>query len=402
MKNIYVTLLGLTCSFLLLVSCSREKYIDPMTDDGSSPSPVTQVSVSPLPGAAVLRYKLPANENLRYIKAVYEIRPGVEREVISSLYTDSLKVDGFPEVKEYTIRLYSVSYGEKLSEPVTVKVTPLTSPLIEAYNTFKFEETFGGATIHFNNSGEASLAVTLLTPDSAGRLKEIQTYYTKSLEGKFSVRGFPDQPRIFGAVIRDRWGNLSDTITQTITPIFEELIPKNNFKGVFLPTDSYLPHPVATHTVDKMWDGQIAPNGGLPVFHTAPGSGLPQWFTFDMGRLCYLSRFKLHSRGPGTQWAYQLGDPRRFEVWGTATTPDPSGSWNGWTKLMDCEAYKPSGDGPVTSEDAIYATQEGADYIFPDQIPVRYLRFRIIETWGFVDYIYITELTFWGDADITP
>lgn len=394
----YILLITVTAAALFF-SCSREKYIDPMADDGSKPSPVTGVTTKPLPGAVVISYKLPSNENLRYIKAVYEIRPGVEREVIASLYADSLIVDGFAEIKEYEVKLYSVSYGENLSEPVSVKVTPLTSPLQEAFNSFNFAETFGGTSISFNNSGEASLAVTLLTPDSSGTLREIETYYTKSLLGKYSVRGFPDEPTLFGAVIRDRWGNLSDTITQTITPVFEELIPKNLFKGVVLPTDVVGGHASSSWTLDKIWNDLT---GNSAPFHTKPGSGIPQWFTFDMGRLCYLSRFKFFHRGPGENYAYKLGAPKKWEVWGTATTPDPSGSWTGWTKLMDCESYKPSGEGDITPEDISYAVDQGEDFIFPEQTPVRYLRFKINETWGFLDYIYIAEVTFWGDADITP
>ncbi len=397
--NKYILIFSLLCFSLAISSCSREKYIDPMADNGATPDPVSQVSFKPLPGAAVIKYKLPANENLRYVKAVYNIRPGVEREVIASLYQDSLIVDGLPSIQEYEVKLYSVSYGEKLSTPVTVKVVPTTPPLLEAYNTLSFRETFGGTTITFNNSGEASLAVVILTPDSSGKLSEVETYYTKSLEGRVSVRGFPAQPRIFGAVIRDRWGNLSDTVTQTITPIFEEQIPKDRFLEVHLLGDTYEPH-IANGYMYMIWDGRIAPNGGIALFHTKPGSGMPQSFTFDMGRVATLSRYKLWHRGPGTQWAYQLGAPRKWEVWGSVTAPRTDGSWEGWTKLMDCESYKPSGEGPVTTEDALYATSTGEDFVFPENLPpVRYLRFKILETWGYLDYIYIQEVTFWGKLE---
>lgn len=398
--NKYILIFSILCCSLVISSCSREKYIDPMADNGDTPNPVTQVSYRPLPGAAVIRYKLPANENLRYVKAVYSIRPGVEREVISSLYKDSLIVDGLPSIQEYEVKLYTVSYGEKVSTPVSIKVTPLTSPLQEAYSSFQFEETFGGTTVTFNNSGEASLAITLLTPDSSGKLSEVETYYTKSLTGRHSVRGFQSEPRLFGAVIRDRWGNLSDTLTQMITPIFEELIPKNLFKEILLPTDvGRGGHGSSAWTIDKMWDGLT---GSSSPFHTSPVTGVPQWFTIDMGRLCLLSRYKFFHRGPGADFAYKLGAPSKWEVWGSANTPDPSGSWAGWTKLMDCVSYKPSGEGPVTAEDINYAVNLGEDFTFPDQIPVRYLRFKINETWGFQSYVYINELTFWGDADITP
>ncbi|MCU7693659.1 DUF5000 domain-containing lipoprotein [Haoranjiania flava] len=393
MKNLvilYVLLLS-----VLFFSCSKEKYVEPLVSD-TAPAPVTQVTVEPLPGAAKISYKLPKDESLRYVKAVYEIRKGVEREVIGSQYNNFIVVDGFPSTNEYEVKLYSVSFGEQYSEPVSVKVQPSTPPLLEAYNTVKFSETFGGTTLTFENKGAASLAVMILTPDSSGRLSEVETYYTKSTEGRVSVRGFPAQPRLFAAVVRDRYGNLSDTITQTVTPVFEEKIPKDKFVEVRLANDTYEPH-IPNGQMFQIWDDRIAPNGGIGVFHTKPGSGIPQSFTFDMGRITLLSRYKLWHRGPGTQWAYQLGAPKKWEVWGRTTAPDPQGSWEGWTKLMDCNSYKPSGEGPVTNEDALYATSTGEDFIFPNDIPpVRYLRFNIVETWGYLDYIYIQELTLWG------
>lgn len=387
----------ITGFLLVFSSCSEEKYIGPIDTD-SAPGNVTGVTVTPLPGGAKISYILPEDKNLRYVKAIYEIRPGVEKEAKASLYMDHLIVDGFSEIKPYEVKLSTVSNGENESTPQVIEVTPLMSPLLEVYNSFTFEEAFGGATIKFENSGAASLAVTLLT-DSVGTLREIETYYSNSIQGVYSVRGFENEPRLFGAVIRDRWGNLSDTLTQTLTPMFEEFIPKELFSTYHLPTDTYAPHAGANRTLDKIWDGLIAPNGGVVIFQTAPGSGMPQWFTFDMGQTVMLSRYKFWHRGGQNDevWAYQLAAPKRWEIWGTAETPDPTGSWDGWIKLLDCNSYKPSGDGPITSEDLYYATDAGEDFVFPEGIPpVRYLRFKMLETWGYLDYHYMQEVSFWG------
>jgi len=393
MKNfkIFATILMV----MIYVSCSKDQYKSAIDDD-TAPGPVTNIKVEALPGGAKISYTLPDDGSLRYVRAEYNIRAGYPRESKSSLYTDYVIVDGFPTTDEYEVKLFSVSSGENSSEPVVVKVVPLPAPLEEAYSTLDFTETFGGVTVSFQNSGEASLAVTLLA-DSAGRMVEIETYYTKTKEGRHSIRGFAAVPRIFGAVVRDRWGNISDTVRAERTPVFEQLIPKSAFKTYNLPSDTYTPHAGANNTIDKLWDDRVAPNGGVPIFHTVPGSGMPQWFTFDMGNVAKLSRFKMVHRGPGTQWAYQNGAPKKFEVWGSATPPDPQGSWEGWTKLMDANSFKPSGDGAITTDDITFATTTGEDFIFPEEAPeVRYLRFRMLETWGFVDYIYIGELTFWG------
>src|SRR5690606_12428815 len=215
----------------------------------------------------------------------------------------------------YEVTLYAISKGEKESEPITVKVSPLTPPLLEAYNSLTFNETFGGATLEFSNSGGASLSVKILTLEN-GVMKEIETYYTKSTEARHSVRGFAAEPRLFAAVIRDRWGNLSDTISTELTPVFEEQIPKDRFVELHLPTDTWQAHN-SGQDMNQIWDGRIAPSGGIPLFQTKPGSGMPQWFTFDMGRVALLSRYKFWHRGGigGDIWAYTAAAPKRWEIY---------------------------------------------------------------------------------------
>lgn len=390
-KSTYIIVLGM----FFMISCSE---VDPTlpTDKDNAPGPVSNLRAEPFPGGASIYYELPGDESLRYVRAEYSIRDGVSREAKSSLYNNFITVEGFPDTSSYEVKLYAVSAGEKSSEPVSIEIKPLLPPLIEAYKTLEFKEAFGGFTISFSNEGRASLAVTLLAQNELGEMSAVETYYTESEVGEYSLRGFAAEPQLFGAVIRDRWGNLSDTIKAQLTPIFEELIPKDNFQAYNLPTDTYEKH-IPNGDMAMMWDDRIAPNGGIGLFHTKPGSGMPQWFTFDMGELVLLSRYTMHHRGPGAKWAYQLAAPKKWEVYGSADVPDPSGDWEGWIKLGEFNSYKPSGDGPVTNEDAAYATSEGEGFVFEEgSPPVRYLRFKILETWGFVDYIYIQELTFYG------
>ncbi len=395
-------IMSVACMLLMaLAGCKEDKQFINLNED-NPPAPVTNVTVERLPGAAKISYSLPGDESLHYVRAEYSIRPGEMREAKSSNYVNYVIVDGFPDTLEHEIKLYTVSQGERPSEAITVKIRPLTPPLQEVFNTLTFKETFGGVTISYQNSGGASMAVTLFTPDGNGEMKEVDTYYSKLKEGNFSARGFAAEPRRFGVVIRDRWGNLSDTAKAEITPVFEELIPKP-FKTYNLPTDSYGPHAGTNNTVDKIWDNLLSNvnAGGVAVLHTVPGTGMPQQFTFDMGVRAKLSRYKLYGRGPGNDWAFQQGAPKKWEIWGS-NNPDPQGTWAGWDLLMVCESVKPSGlpVGTNTAEDNTYAITTGEDFIFPeDAPPVRYIRFRTLETWGYMDYVYIAELTFWGKRE---
>lgn len=66
------------------------------------------------------------------------------RTVNASFYTDSLVVEGFPTKGEYDVELYSVSYGEAVSTPLVVKVSPDTPPYQKVRGTLISAETFGG------------------------------------------------------------------------------------------------------------------------------------------------------------------------------------------------------------------------------------------------------------------
>src|SRR3546814_11389344 len=66
------------------------------------------------------------------------------------------------------------------------------------------------------------------------------THYTNLRRGDFSTRGLPSEETEFGVYIRDRWGNLSDTLLVTLKPLFEILLDRTQMRGVTLPTDAPL------------------------------------------------------------------------------------------------------------------------------------------------------------------
>lgn len=379
---------------VFLVSCKADN-ISPIAQDDSAPDPVSDVEVENLPGGAKITYNLPESKSLRYVKAVFDIGDGNRREVKSSYYDNSLTVEGFPDTREYEGQLYAVSRGEKESEPVSVTIQPLTPPVIEVFQTITIQETFGGVRVNFENEAEAEISLTVLTADSLGDLVEAEKYYSESRMGTFAARGFATQEREFAVFVEDRWHNRSDTVHAELIPLFEEELDKVNFREVNLPTDTYEQHCCGDGMTD-LWD-EVWDVGGNTL-HTKPNTGFPQWFTFDLGVKAQLSRFKFYHRAGGTDGAYYAGDPKIFEIWGS-NDPEQDGSWGSWTRLGTFESVKPSGEGTPTDEDIQYAVVDGEDFDFPDpeEAPaVRYLRFKTIENWGGVTYIYLSELTFWG------
>lgn len=132
-------------------------------------------------------------------------------------------------------------------------------------------------------------------------------------------------------------------------------------------------------------------NTGEPGFHT-PDKNFPVWFTIDLGEQASLTDLKVWQRMSAL---YNYGNPKRFEIWGS-NNPASDGSWDSWAKLGDFTTVKPSGSPVGQNTDLDRTTAEGGDpYKFsqPTQ-SVRYIRFKVLETWGGTNYFHIVELSF--------
>jgi hypothetical protein len=118
---------------------------------------------------------------------------------------------------------------------------------------------------------------------------------------------------------------------------------------------------------------------------------MPQWFTFDMGQQASLAKMKIWQR---TSALYNYGNPKRFEIYGS-NSPNADGSYDSWTKLASFTSVKPSGlpTGQTTQADADFAAA-GEPFNFPADLPAyRYIRFKVLETWGGTNYFHLIELT---------
>lgn len=392
-KLIIITTICIYCA-CLLAGCSEIDINSPKFT-GGKPDPVTNYTVTSLNGGAQINFKMPTSDDLLYVKAEYVLASGLKRETRSSLYKDYLVVDGFENAGEYEIKLYSVAKGEVASDPTTVKIDVLTPPYLLTRETIGLIGTFGGVNVSFTNETSSDLSIQLFEKDEKEEWIEKHTYYTNSQKADFSVRGYEPEEREFGVCVKDRWGNVSDTLTRICLPLFEELIPKNTWRKYELPQDHTLPHPTYPQwAFEKLWDGLLGDN----MFHTAPMMEVwPSCFTIDLGLTVNFSRVRLNQR---ISHLYNNNNVRIFEVYGS-NEPNLDGSWDdSWTKMGTFEVIKPSGAdlGTTTGEDTEAATA-GHDFDFSPLLPsFRYVRFNILESWGRVQSVAISELTFWGEV----
>lgn len=387
--------ISLICQLFILVllfSGCKEELITPQPHSGSgTPAAVTGASVENLPGAGKITYSVPADPNLLYVEAKWTYK-GVERNTKASYYSSELLIEGFGDTNPCEVKIYSVSSGEKRSQPVSVTVTPLTPPIVEVFRSLKTRPDFGGLNTGFVNATAANIVITVLTKDATGKLVPADAFYTNLRRDSFTTRGFTAAPREFGIFVKDRWDNYSDTLFTTLTPFFELKLDKSRFREVNpYPGDVNADIYSAAYPMPKLWDDNTG-----SIYVTKTGLGMPESFTIDLGVSAKLSRMKYYQR-QSTAFYFSAATPEVFDVYGS-NSPAPDGNWASWDLLMHCVSVKPSGLalGITTNDDITYA-QNGEDFTFPVSAqPYRYLRFKVSKTYGNAMNLTFSELTFWG------
>lgn len=391
--NIFVILLFASSFF---VSC-KNGVLDhePLFGDKTKPSPVTNVKVTNVAGGAIITYDVHADPSILYVQADYSVNEKTNRQAKSSYYSDTITVGGFAKAGTYKVVLHSISRSEIKSDPVEVTVNPLTPNYINVAASLKLLPDFGGVNVSYLNPSESELGIVVII-DSLNSFEYLDTKYLKDPEGNFSVRGLPTKERTFGAYVRDRWGNVSDTVYSKIAPLREVELDRSKMSGIYLPGDMLAccgssPNVALTNTGAEDWSyfGE----------NITPETVFPARVTYDLGKTVKMSRFKMWFRVNGIA-EYINGTPKTFKIYGS-NNPNPNGSLDAtWTQLGGLyELKKPSGlpYGKRNAEDDA-AKQEGFEFIFPlPAQPIRYWRFVLISNYAQGNIMEIAAFKFWGD-----
>lgn len=402
MKNKFI--IWFLCSALFF-SCEEDSIRPLVTDNGVAPSVVGNIVVNNLAGAAKLTYDLPDDQDLLYIEAEFKRQSTSEiSKVRSSVYNNSLVVDGFGEEKDYEVSLYAVDQSENRSEGVSVTINPEKAPIKFVVESLEAFADFGGAHFYWDNifEGEVSLEISII--NEYGLPEVLDVVYTSTAVGDYAVRGLDATERTFQVIIKDRFDNVSDPQFFVITPLFEEYLDRINHKAIVQPHDT--PNTFAAWTLDNLFDGLINGNNGFLTAgnYVDPLGELPEYegtgavmFTIDLGVTAKISRFKWWQRTVGDR-SYGANNPKIYDIWGSDKL-NVDGSFDGWVKLVDKGTIiKPSGLplGEITSED-VEAAEAGHDV--PSAVsapPVRYIRWVNILSWAGMPTTHIMELESYG------
>jgi len=392
MEKIRILLLMLV-TFPCLFSCT-DYSVGQQPVDNVPPGKVTNVKVENIPGGAILTYKLPSDQDLLYVKATYFLKDTVKMEAKSSIFKDTLKVQGFGDTKQREVTLTAVDASGNESESVAVKVTPLTPPVVSIGESLVLSADFGGMTATWENPTKAEVSVRIDTINKNKEWETAETCYTSTLTGSGSVRGQDTIPRQYRVYVQDRWGNKSPYLIKELTPLYETQWDKSLWTNARLASDV---DQTSGWVMEHIWDGIYGDvdNG----FSCPPGTGKwPVTITINLGTVGKISRIKYYQRGYLA--IFQEGNLKRFEVYG-ATKKNYVDDLSKWTLLGSFTSHKPSGlpFGQWTAEDKDVACYSGENFTFPIalSVPIQFIRIRVLETWAGGDNFQIGELFVYGD-----
>ncbi|OQP58043.1 hypothetical protein A3860_39545 [Niastella vici] len=380
-----------------LYACQKQTGSNhsPIYKDGSKPEGVSNVRVTNFPGGAYIMYTIKDDPAILYVQADFMVNNTTRLQAKASYYTDTIKVVGFEKAGDYTVTLRTVSRSEVQSDPVEVVVSPLTPPYLTVKGTLNIFADFGGATIQFRNPTQGDIAIVALV-DTAGKAEYVNTMYTRDSTGTFSVRGFSPVERKFGAYVRDRWGNTSDTVWARVRSMNEVELDRSVMKAVVLPGDQQsccgsslnVPLTQAYGARDYAFYGVKDPNDSTPAR-----------ITIDMGRRVVVSRFRYWMRYNGGA-EFRNGTLRYFKLYGSVN-PNPNGALdNTWTQLGGVyELVKPSGLPYGQLSPADYETvTNGSEFLLPlPAVQLRYFRIVILQNYSGGDGLEMSSIKFMGD-----
>lgn len=402
-KNLIIPTGLLVLSFL--ISCDKQEMKEPAYIDNEKPGVIENVVLTPIHGGFDITYSLPDDDDLLYVKAVYEDNNGNTSEVKSSIYSPKIQILGFNNIIEKEIKIFAVDRSENMSDPIIVSGQPLEAPINLIEKSLSITAAFGGAKFSWTNKAEAPMFILFLAENEDGEMELQKTLATSLDSSKFTLRGFESEPRKFAAVIRDKWDYFSDTIYPAtpdlkLTPYFEERFDfkKFNHMDQFFENDSKWDAWGYSYTY--AFDGD---EKGKSFCHSYSTMALPHIISIDLGQEVILSRVVLYQRqgsnGKGN-FAYGDNNPKDYIFYGKRELnlpEDKSGDLSSWDIIKECESIKPSGLPLWQVSDEDMATHyAGEEQEIEFDKPIRYFRMSTSSNWANNAVVNFSEITFFG------
>ncbi|MFB9056326.1 DUF5000 domain-containing lipoprotein [Mariniflexile ostreae] len=399
---------------VVATSCTEDNITSLIKDDGIAPGPVVVDGggVENLAGASIITYNLPNQADMLYVVAEYQRKQnGKVVRTKSSVFNNSLRVDGFSEAAAYDVQLYGVDQSENRSPVTTVSINPEKPPYKYVCETLYAVEDYGGIKLFWENPEKGLVTIEIYAEDSTGNLVFQDAVYTSAPDGTRLILGQAAMETEYVFVVKDRFDNACSEIKASLAPLYIEMFDRAKYQAVYQIHDTPSDY---GWVLPNLWDGVVSGNNG---FHTGsgwvdPAGSLPEYadwsydgvnlnvvmFTMDLGMLSQVYRFKYWPRTGNYIWRH--GNPHLFDLWGSDKL-NVDGSLDGWTLLLEnASPVKPSGQpGNENTTEDIEAGEAGFNFeISPDMPKVRYIRFvQKVNQDRKATLLHLSEVEFYGD-----
>lgn len=410
---------------LLLNSCS-----DTLEVETTPPGQVTNVVFTPLYGGGYFTYTVPNDEDFLYTRAEYTIDTGKKISKTSSVYSDTLFIEGFGQEKEYEVKIFSVDRNSNESQPVIQRVTPLAPTTSAVLQTVQVQPGFSSLVLDWTN--ELRQNVTIYVDVKVGNTQATKIYASNLAKDRYIIENLQGVPHSVNVHIRDTYENKTETKDfGEMTPLIDgaiskkqwsflrnnllygnrwdynsstnpfDQVPLEEYRGTW--RDDSIKNARETYyegRVEKFWDNEYdyEPKLNLNYFHTGPQS-YPFSYFIDMGREIVGSRFKIWQRNA---WGmlYTGENVEIWEIWISDDKDPTDGIFDGWERVGRYRVVQPSNVIEARNE-----ARDGHEYMFYPENPrftkpFRYLRYKAIKQYGNGNSGCASEITVFGtEAD---
>jgi hypothetical protein len=284
--------------------------------------------------------------------------------------------------KETTVTVYGDAYTQTLrNRGVSSIEKQLNGNMLITWEAISSRE-IQYATIEYTLNGEVK-TIRVENSETETLLTELQT---------------GDVITVYTAYLPENALDALNSPRRTYTmPKLDREINKSKFAIVVLAGDNTSVN--GDRNLARIWDGAISNPNILHTVENADGFGFPHHFTFDMGVLADIGRFRIWPRTDAG--AFTGHSPRYFEIWGTDELKKDAGdesywktdAWKADWKIMgDHTIVKPaSGEAEAWTAGWEYSVNENVGH-------VRYIRLIIKNSnWQGSNCVNIGEITLWGD-----
>lgn len=413
-----IAIMTLAC-FAAAVGCKTESDT---ARDTQAPGPLSNVTFTPLNGGGYFKYTIPDDEDYLYARAEYSTDSGEIVSKTSSVYADSLVIEGLGSVKEYDVRLFAVDRYANESEPVAMTITPLEPSVNASLSSLDIYAGFSSVVVTLENPREMPIDIYVSLKGNGS--EALKVFTSNKAEDRIFIQGLEAVPYEVSAYIEDNYGNRTESKSfGSITPLTDYKLDKSSFS--FLrdqllygdrwdysesawekqkPKEEWQ----ALYTQDSMknaresrfeghitkfWDDMTDDDASYSLNYFHSGTSYPFSYFIDLGREVQVSRMRLFMRN-GNKWGtYTV---RTCEIWISNDKTPEDGILDDWEYVGTYTINKPASDSEAALE-----FKEGSEFwMYPESPaftrPFRYLRYKAVKDWNNGSIGCMSEITLYG------